>query len=134
MIVLTGDTRREFDWIFEFCAEHNTTWDDVLVILGDAGVNCCLDESDEALKRELSRLNDIQSRMSCAGWFCGHYHIDDQMGPVRIVHHDFLELNTEVSYDYCGLCGHGQEYVCPAGGGGGGPAHYALQLDSAAHG
>lgn len=32
------------------------TRDDVLVILGDAGINYCLDESDEALKRELSEL------------------------------------------------------------------------------
>lgn len=231
MIILTGDTHREFDRIFEFCAEYDTTRDDVLVILGDAGINYYLDETDEALKRELSRLDvtllcvhgnheerpaeipsyeevlwrggivyaepefpsllfakdgeiydlegrtamviggaysidkyyrlanrlpwfeceqpseeikafvetrlekmgwrvdyifshtaplsfeprhafipglkqalvdkstekwldDIQRRVSCAGWFCGHYHIDDQMGPVRIMYHDFLELNT----------------------------------------
>ena len=56
MIVLTGDTHREFERIFEFCEEYDLTRDDVLVILGDAGINYCLDESDEALKRELSRL------------------------------------------------------------------------------
>lgn len=56
MIVLTGDTHRDFARIFEFCEEYGTTRDDILVILGDAGINYCLDESDEALKRELSQL------------------------------------------------------------------------------
>ena len=233
MIVLTGDTHREFERIFEFCEEYDLTRDDVLVILGDAGINYCLDESDEALKWELSQLDvtllcvhgnheerpseipsyeevewngglvyvepgypnllfakdgeiyslgcrtamaiggaysidkyyrlanrlpwfeseqpdetikafveaqldragwqmdyifshaaplqweprhafipglsqsqvdksterwldEILRRMlRCDGWFCGHYHIDDQMGPVRILFNDFLELDTE---------------------------------------
>lgn len=56
MVILTGDTHRDFARIFEFCEEYGTTWDDILVILGDAGINYCLDESDEVLKRELSRL------------------------------------------------------------------------------
>ena len=41
-------------------------------------------------------LDEILRRMlRCDGWFCGHYHIDDQMGPVRILFNDFLELDTE---------------------------------------
>lgn len=39
-------------------------------------------------------LDGILRRVDCDGWFCGHYHIDDQMGPVRIMYHEFLELNT----------------------------------------
>ena len=56
MIVLTGDTHRDFERIFDFCTEQGLTEDDVLVILGDAGINYYLDESDEMLKRELSEL------------------------------------------------------------------------------
>lgn len=231
MVILTGDTHRDFARIFEFSEEYGTTRDDILVILGDAGINYCLDESDEALKRELSQLevtllcvhgnheerpseilsygevewhgglvyaepeypnllfakdgeiydlegrtamaiggaysidkyyrlanrlpwfeseqpdetikafveaqldragwqmgyifshaaplqweprhaflpglnqslvdkttekwlDGILRRVRCGGWFCGHYHIDDRMGPVHIVYHDFLELDT----------------------------------------
>lgn len=231
MIILTGDTHREFGRIFDFCEEYDLTRDDVLVILGDAGINYYLDESDEALKRELSKLevtllcvhgnheerpselpsyeevewhgglvyaepefpnllfakdgeiynlegrtamaiggaysidkydrlanrlpwfeseqpdnaiksfvetqlgragwrvdyifshtaplqfepryafipgvkqslvdksterwlDEILDRVRCDGWFCGHYHIDGQMGPVRILYNEFLELDT----------------------------------------
>lgn len=231
MVILTGDTHRDFARIFEFCEEYDVTRDDVLVILGDAGINYCLDQSDEALKRELSELevtllcvhgnheerpseilsyeevewrgglayaepefpnllfakdgeiydlegrtamaiggaysvdkyyrlanrlpwfeseqpddaiksfveaqldragwqvdyifshaaplsfeprhafipglkqslvdksteqwlDGILRRVRCDGWFCGHYHIDDQLGPVRILYNEFLELDT----------------------------------------
>lgn len=56
MIILTGDTHRDFDRVAEFCEEYETTEDDVLIILGDAGINYYLDESDRILKRELSGL------------------------------------------------------------------------------
>lgn len=59
MVVLTGDTHRIFDRIFEFCEEYETTKEDIIVILGDAGINYYLDSSDEELKMELSRLNVI---------------------------------------------------------------------------
>lgn len=231
MVILTGDTHRDFARIFAFCEEYGTTREDILVILGDAGINYCLDESDEALKQELSKLevtllcihgnheerpyeipsyeeaewhgglvyaepefpnllfakdgeiydlegrmvmaiggaysidkyyrianhmpwfgseqpsdaiksfveaqldkacwrvdyifshtapmgfeprhaflpglkqslvdkstekwlDEILRRVRCDGWFCGHYHIDDQMGPIHIVYQDFLELDT----------------------------------------
>lgn len=56
MIVLTGDTHRDFDRIFDFCEENGTTRDDILVILGDAGINYFLDDSDYGLKCWLARL------------------------------------------------------------------------------
>lgn len=56
MIVLTGDTHRDFDRIEVFCEENCTTKDDILIILGDVGINYFLDESDENLKRWLSGL------------------------------------------------------------------------------
>lgn len=56
MVILTGDTHRDFERIFDFCEENGTTREDILVILGDAGINYYLDERDRALKQELSQL------------------------------------------------------------------------------
>jgi 3-oxoacid CoA-transferase subunit A len=39
MIYLTGDTHGSFGRIGEFCKAKNTTTDDVMIILGDAGIN-----------------------------------------------------------------------------------------------
>lgn len=57
MIVLTSDTHRDFERIFDFCAEYGTVKKDILIILGDAGINYCLDDSDDMLKQDLSRLD-----------------------------------------------------------------------------
>ncbi len=56
MFYITGDTHRDFERIEEFCDYYGTTEDDVLVILGDAGINFYLDESDYEVKRELAEL------------------------------------------------------------------------------
>lgn len=56
MIILTGDTHREFDSIVDFCEEYQTTQDDVIIVLGDVGINYCLDSRDDFLKEELSHL------------------------------------------------------------------------------
>ena len=56
MVILTGDTHGDFDRIEDFCDEYETTTDDVMVILGDAGINFYCDERDEELKERLSRL------------------------------------------------------------------------------
>ena len=56
MIILTGDTHGEFGRIEEFCEVYDTTTEDIMVILGDAGINYWLDERDEALKERLTEL------------------------------------------------------------------------------
>lgn len=56
MIYLTGDTHGDFSRIEEFCEENETTKDDVLIILGDAGINYFLNHRDENLKYELDKL------------------------------------------------------------------------------
>lgn len=56
MIYVTGDTHRQFDRVFDFCKKMNTSMDDILIILGDAGINYCLDDSDVNLKQVLSKL------------------------------------------------------------------------------
>lgn len=56
MIYITGDTHRDFERIYEFCEENGTTQEDILIILGDAGINYFLNYQDEQLKQELSEL------------------------------------------------------------------------------
>lgn len=56
MIYLTGDTHGRFDRIEEFCRKTGTTTYDVLIILGDAGLNYWLGYRDEAAKEYVSEL------------------------------------------------------------------------------
>lgn len=56
MIYITGDTHGEFYRIEEFCKEYETTTDDIMIILGDAGVNYWLNDRDTRLKNELLEL------------------------------------------------------------------------------
>lgn len=53
---ITGDTHRDFSRIEDFCEENETSIDDVMIILGDAGINYYLNHSDNELKSWLSRL------------------------------------------------------------------------------
>ena len=39
MIYVTGDTHGDFDRIAHFCAQMNTKSSDIMIILGDAGIN-----------------------------------------------------------------------------------------------
>lgn len=54
--ILTGDTHGNFERVEEYCAQYGTTPDDVMAILGDAGVNYFLDERDVEKKERLARL------------------------------------------------------------------------------
>lgn len=56
MIYITGDTHGQFDRITAFCDKANTTKDDILIILGDAGINYHGGARDRAQKELLSRL------------------------------------------------------------------------------
>ncbi len=56
MIYLTGDTHGRFDRIFTFCEERNTSRDDILIILGDAGINYHLGSRADRLKDSLKTL------------------------------------------------------------------------------
>lgn len=56
MIYITGDTHRDFYRIKEFCRRINTCKDDIIIILGDAGINYELGTSDKQLKNKLKQL------------------------------------------------------------------------------
>lgn len=53
MFYLTGDTHGSFERIYEFCYRFKTTNEDVMIILGDAGINYYEGKREEELKRML---------------------------------------------------------------------------------
>jgi len=54
LIYLTGDPHGNFNRIQLFCEEFNTSKDDIMIILGDAGINYYGGKKDLKLKEELS--------------------------------------------------------------------------------
>ena len=56
MIYITGDTHRGFGRIYNFCEKEKTTKNDIMIILGDAGINLYLLGMDDNLKAELNMM------------------------------------------------------------------------------
>ena len=56
MIYITGDTHRDFSRFEYFCRENNTSKDDVMIILGDVGLNFYLDWHDDRRKQFVEKL------------------------------------------------------------------------------
>ncbi|MBQ7851189.1 MAG: metallophosphoesterase [Clostridia bacterium] len=56
MIWITGDTHGSFGWLERFCREKGSTKEDVMIILGDAGINYFGPGRDDVLKRMIEEL------------------------------------------------------------------------------
>lgn len=56
MIYVTGDCHGIFDKLYKFCITHKTTTSDILIILGDAGINFHNDIRDYFKRRDLANL------------------------------------------------------------------------------
>lgn len=56
MFYVTGDKHGNYNDVLDFCCQNDTTQNDVLVILGDAGINFCQDARDKKLKELLATL------------------------------------------------------------------------------
>ncbi len=56
MVYITGDVHGNFTAVEQFCAAANTTKEDILIILGDAGINYFGTERDRSLKTHLAAL------------------------------------------------------------------------------
>lgn len=56
MVLITGDSHGNFNHVKDFCREHNTTKEDILIILGDAGINYFCDDRDYQFKKSLLKL------------------------------------------------------------------------------
>ncbi len=86
---ITGDTHGDFSRIEEFCYENSTSEDDVLIILGDAGINFYLDSRDRELKEELSELNVtlfcIHGNHEARPWEAGDYEEKEWNGGIVYV-------------------------------------------------
>lgn len=53
MIYITGDKHADFKEVYDFCCSNNTTLDDILIVLGDAGINYYANDNDKVLKNSL---------------------------------------------------------------------------------
>lgn len=56
MVYITGDTHGEFERIAQFCSRMHTNRSDILIILGDAGINFYGGRRDQYKKECLSKL------------------------------------------------------------------------------
>ena len=65
MIYITGDKHADFKEVLFFCFQNETTKDDVLIVLGDAGINYFANEKDNSLKESLQKVYSIT-------FFCIH--------------------------------------------------------------
>ena len=50
MVYITGDTHGQFSAIRFFCKQNDTSTDDTMIVLGDAGLNYYLGPKDLQLK------------------------------------------------------------------------------------
>ena len=55
-VFVTSDPHGDFTHIADFCNENNTTINDIMIILGDAGINYYLDDRDRRNKNRLAKL------------------------------------------------------------------------------
>ncbi len=53
MIYITGDKHADFREVLYFCYANETTLDDILIVLGDAGINYYANDKDNELKNSL---------------------------------------------------------------------------------
>lgn len=56
MVYITGDIHGDIARIVLLCEMHETTTDDILIILGDAGFNYFEDKRDKFLKKQIAEL------------------------------------------------------------------------------
>ena len=56
MIFITGDTHGDFSRLHTFCQRFETTREDIMIILGDAGFNFFGGQRDQNSKRGVSDL------------------------------------------------------------------------------
>ena len=93
---ITGDTHGEFSRIGQFCLENDTTVEDVMIILGDAGINYHLDGRDRELKEELSQLDItlfcIHGNHEARPWEAGDYDEKEWNGGIVYVEEQYPNL------------------------------------------
>ncbi len=56
MVYITGDKHRNYQSVEDFCQVHHTTKDDIMIVLGDNGINWFGGERDKPVKERLQSL------------------------------------------------------------------------------
>lgn len=59
MIYITGDKHGDFSEVYAFCCKNKTTRDDLMIVLGDAGINYYANEQDIYLKNSLLQYPNV---------------------------------------------------------------------------
>lgn len=85
---ITGDTHGDFKRIADFCNKYNTTKDDIMCVLGDAGINYYLGKKDYLLKEFLK---DLPITL-----FCIHGNHEER--PQNIPSYGEMEWNNGIVY------------------------------------
>lgn len=78
MIFITGDTHGEFQHVVNFCHKMKTTVDDIIVILGDVGLNYYGGWRDRVQKELLDSLQTT--------FFCIHWNHEQRPGNISSYH------------------------------------------------
>ena len=69
MVYITGDTHRDFDRFYRFCEIMDTTKKDIMIILGDAGINYFVDDRDDDYMFESEQPDDeFKKRQFQTSW------------------------------------------------------------------
>ncbi len=74
MIYITGDPHAKFDNVREFCKVHETSREDIMIVLGDIAVNSSTEERNRQKKEELSQIP--------VTFFCIHGNHDRRPGTI----------------------------------------------------
>ena len=88
MVFVTGDTHRNFERIEEICMYEDTATDDVIVILGDVGINYYGEPDDWDLKEGLC---EYQATLLCV-------HGNHEMRPENISSYEEKEWRSGIVY------------------------------------
>ena len=88
MIYITGDTHAEFNRVEEFCLKMNSSREDILIVLGDAGINYFGNNKDKRLKQ---RLSEIPITLFCI-------HGNHEMRPATIDSYTEITWNSGMVY------------------------------------
>lgn len=88
MIYITGDTHRDFSRIKRFCQEFKTTTDDIMIILGDAGINYIGYNMDDKCKDGLAKLPITL--------FC--IHGNHERRPSKELHYELKKFHGDMAY------------------------------------
>lgn len=88
MIYITGDTHGAFNRIIDFCERIGTTKEDIMIILGDAGINYHLNDRDERLKE---KLDDVPITIFCI-------HGNHEQRPYAIGGYEEMEWHGGIVY------------------------------------